>query len=61
MPENLPHFELVTSEDIVAALTHQTAELMPFWRSLSGAQSPSPAGKWNVKQVLNHVTDAERV
>lgn len=64
--EHAPYFskyiDLVPAGDIAATLAAQTAALAPFWQGITEAQSQQhPDGKWNIKQVLNHLIDTERI
>jgi hypothetical protein len=64
--EHAPYFstyiDLVPGADILATLHAQTNELRSFWRGIAEEQANrGPIGKWNVKQVLNHLVDTERI
>ena len=64
--EHAPYFskyvDLVPDGDIATTLATQTATLTAFWHGITEGQSlQHPPGKWNIKQVLNHIIDAERI
>jgi uncharacterized protein (TIGR03083 family) len=54
---------LVPDGDVVKTLERQTAETTALLRSLTEERAASryEAGKWSVKEVVGHITDAERV
>jgi len=65
--EYAPYFEryigLVSEDDIVAAMERQTQETAAVLASIGEEKSAfryAPE-KWSIKQVVGHVTDAERV
>jgi len=72
MPRPLPgeaapfyhrYIELVSGDNIAAVIAQHQQELHDFYNALpeeKAAFSYAP-GKWTVKEVLLHVTDAERV
>ena len=57
------YISLVTEDDLLALLERQAGEV----RALASALAPAretysyAPGKWSVRQVLGHLTDAERV
>lgn len=57
------YIDLVTEDDIVAALDAQSNETAKILGGLSEAQASHryEPGKWSVKQLVGHVIDAERV
>lgn len=65
--EHLPYYEkyirLVTGEDALAALASQTGETLATLRAVSEVDSLKryAPGKWSLREVIGHVTDAERV
>lgn len=65
--EHLPYYEkyirLVVGEDPLAALASQTGETLATLRAVSEADSLKryAPGKWSLREVIGHVTDAERV
>jgi len=54
---------LVPEADVLAALTAQVAEFQALARAVPAAREEYAyaPGKWTVREVLGHVTDAERV
>lgn len=57
------YISLVTEDDVLLLLERQAGELQALASRLSGEEethSYAP-GKWNVRQVIGHLTDAERV
>jgi hypothetical protein len=57
------YIDLATEDDIVAALDAQSHETATILGGLSEAQASHryEPGKWSVKQLVGHVTDAERI
>src|SRR5262249_8599521 len=57
------YIELVPEDDIVPALEKQGKETLRLLQALSEEKAGSryAPGKWSVKEVLRHFTDAERV
>jgi uncharacterized damage-inducible protein DinB len=57
------YIELVPGEDVVATLEQQLNETGSFLSSISEEQSLKSyaAGKWTLRELLNHVNDGERV
>jgi len=54
---------LCPEEDIVPAIDHQSAETQRLLSSIDEARASYryAEGKWSIKEVIGHVTDAERV
>lgn len=50
-------------DDIVAAIDHQSGETQRLLSSIDDARAlyRYAEGKWSIKEVIGHVTDAERV
>lgn len=65
--EHAPYFakyiDLVRGADLLAELKRQTGETTHTLRAISADDSLRryAAGKWSVREVIGHVTDAERV
>ncbi|QVL32977.1 DinB family protein [Telmatocola sphagniphila] len=57
------YIDLVNEEDVLPALEKGPAETIPFLRTVSEAVSKivHPPYTWNLKQVLGHMIDTERV
>jgi len=57
------YIDLITDEDIVSRLKSQLGETTSFLSKISDEKSLNTyaPGKWTIRQVLNHVNDAERV
>jgi uncharacterized damage-inducible protein DinB len=57
------YIDLVRSDDVVSVLGTQLQETLRLLRSVSEEKSLHryAPGKWSLRQVLNHVTDTERV
>ena len=62
-PYYFGYINRITSDDIVNALKTQLDETLPFLRGISEEQSLHryAPGKWSIRQMWNHVNDAERV
>jgi DinB superfamily len=62
-PYYFGYINRVPSNDIVNALTAQLEEILPFLRGISEEQSLHryAPGKWSIRQMWNHVNDAERI
>ncbi|MES1262292.1 MAG: DinB family protein [Acidobacteriota bacterium] len=57
------YIRLVPEGDIVGVLAAQLEPSLTFFRSISAEKSLHryAAGKWSVRQLLNHISDTERV
>jgi len=57
------YIDLIPSDDIVTTLTKQLNETSQFLSTISEEKSlhQYASDKWTIRQVLNHVNDAERV
>ncbi len=57
------YVSLVPEEEILPAMEHQSAETQRLLASLDDARGSYryQEGKWSVKEVIGHITDAERV
>jgi len=57
------YIDRIASPDILGALDAQSAELVPVLRGISDEKSLHryAPGKWSIREMWNHVTDAERV
>lgn len=53
----------VKEDDLLTALRNQTAVSLQFWQEIPGAKLDHAyaTGKWTIKQVLQHLIDAERI
>jgi uncharacterized damage-inducible protein DinB len=58
-----PYVKLVSEEDLKSALKNQSSEAENFFKTISEEQSfhRYAEGKWTLKEVLQHIIDAERV
>lgn len=56
------YIDLITSDDIVAAIKNQMGETLDFLNGIGEEQSlhAYEPGKWTIREVLNHVNDGER-
>ncbi len=65
--EYLPYYHkyisMVKGDDLIPVLETQIGETLPMLRGISEEKSLHryAAGKWSIKEVLGHLTDAERV
>ena len=57
------YLKLVPEGDIIAILESQMEPSLALWRSISEEKSlyRYAEGKWSIRQVLNHISDTERV
>jgi|SRR5215212_5063424 len=57
------YVSLVAEEDVLSAIEQQSSETQRLISSLDEARASYryAEGKWSVKEVIGHVTDAERV
>src|SRR5271154_2859336 len=60
VPWAVPYVNGVEGGDIIHSLTTQRDHLIHILAGLDGAFRYAP-GKWTVKEVLGHITDAERI
>lgn len=62
-PYYFKYIDRVGAGDITAHLQAQFEEALPFFRHITEEKSLHryAAGKWSIRQTLNHVADAERV
>jgi hypothetical protein len=62
-PYYLTYINQVTGDDAVAVMESQLDEFLPFFSRISEETSLSRYApeKWSIRQVLNHVSDTERV
>lgn len=62
-PYYFTYINKVESEDALQAIESQLEEALNFFEEISEQNSLHryAPGKWSIRQVLNHVTDAERV
>ena len=62
-PYYFTYINQVTGDDVVAILEVQLEDALAFFSEISEEKSRHRYApeKWSVRQVLNHVTDAERV
>src|ERR1700730_8647780 len=62
-PYYFDYIDRVSVGNVVGVLETQLEETLPFLRGISEAKSIHryAAGKWSVREVLNHVNDAERL
>ena len=57
------YIDLVTSDDIVPSIESQMNEMLQLLSGISEEQSlySYAAGKWTIRELLNHVNDGERI
>jgi hypothetical protein len=57
------YIDLITSDDVVSAFKDQLSQTVPFLEGISEEQSLKSyaPGKWTIRELLNHVSDGERV
>ena len=57
------YIDLVSDDEIVPAMQSQMAETLQFLEGISEEKSlhSYAPGKWTIREVLNHVSDGERV
>jgi DinB family protein len=57
------YIDLARADDIVSFLDNQFKETMPFLEGISEQRSTHryAAGKWSIRELLNHVNDGERI
>lgn len=57
------YIDRIKSPDLLGALETQTAEVVPALRAVSEEKSLHryATGKWSIREMWNHVNDAERV
>ena len=63
MPYFFKYIDLVQADDVVGVLERQLEETLSFLSGISeeGSLHRYAPDKWSFRQVLNHVTDTERV
>jgi len=56
------YIDLVTTDDVVALMEKQLGEAAELFAHISEEKSlyRYAPGKWSIRQVVNHITDAER-
>ena len=62
-PYYFGYIDRIKSEDVVGVLQRQVGEALPLLRSVTEERSLHryQPGKWSIRELLGHVSDAERV
>jgi hypothetical protein len=62
-PAHAGYVALVEEDDILSAMEQQSSAMQKFLASLDEARVAHryAEGKWSVKEVIGHITDAERI
>jgi len=62
-PYYFGYIDRIKSEDVVGVLERQVGEALPLLRSVTEERSLHryQPGKWSIRELLGHVSDAERV
>jgi len=57
------YIRLVPEDDVLSVLEQQLVEIPDFWRRIpeSAAAVIHPPYSWNIRQVLDHLADGERI
>jgi len=57
------YIDLITSDDVVPAIKDQMGQTVRFLEGISEEQSLKAyaPGKWTIRELLNHVSDGERL
>ena len=57
------YIDLARTDDIVSFMDQQLKQTLPFLQGISEAQSTHryEPGKWSIRELLNHVSDGERI
>lgn len=62
-PYYFSYIDRLSSDDVGATLATQLAEAMELWPGIGEEKSLHryAPGKWSIREVLNHINDAERL
>lgn len=62
-PYYYTYISKVTTDNLHAALAKHSRESLAFWQDVAEEKGDFAyaAGKWTIKQLINHLSDAERI